>query len=439
MKKTLLLLLLCCAAGIRSQHTISGNFPAEYTWIIAYQLLPGSENFISEAKILEGRFTLNIPKNSATGMYRLVYGVPQEDHYVDVLYNRNEDIELTFEHKQGLAFLSSEENTNLYSYYKEIAAAEQDLMIYYASAKNSPAEFGNLIEKLKRVQENYETRTDHLIAYHFIAANSPYIPTAGESPATYMGKRQSHSLINPDFSDTVLQASDFLKDKFIDYVMPAIQADSIKADVADISVLIAEAAKQIQAENGRFRLKLFYGLWLRLSEAGFYDAAQEVYSGYLKSLAVLHGPLALQEELAALNSLQPGARAPDIIWQKGDETRSLNGLHDADYYVLIFWSSGCSHCLHELPIVHDALREISGIQVIAVGLEDNQTSWLKESAKFPLFEHAISLGKWESRYSKLYAIKKTPTYFVLDADKRILYQPEEYEDLFNYLKNPPKW
>lgn len=73
-------------------------------------------------------------------------------------------------------------------------------------------------------------------------------------------------------------------------------------------------------------------------------------------------------------------------------------------------------------------------KVIAIGLEDNVFNRKIESTKLEGFTHVISLGKWESDYAQLYAINQTPSYFLLDKNKKIVAKPENYEDALALLK-----
>jgi hypothetical protein len=45
------------------------------------------------------------------------------------------------------------------------------------------------------------------------------------------------------------------------------------------------------------------------------------------------------------------------------------------------------------------------------------------------------LGKWESPYADIYDIQQTPTYYVLDNEKRIVARPGDYEEVLKFLKD----
>ena len=107
----------------------------------------------------------------------------------------------------------------------------------------------------------------------------------------------------------------------------------------------------------------------------------------------------------------------------------------AENYILVFWSSGCSHCLKELPQLHSLSQNLNStkFKVVAVGLEENNTKWSSEVKKFPNFINTIKLQKWNNKVVKDYALTSTPTYFVLDQDKKFKFKPEGLKDLEAYL------
>lgn len=147
-----------------------------------------------------------------------------------------------------------------------------------------------------------------------------------------------------------------------------------------------------------------------------------------------NGNQSVIDEIEALSRLRIGAKSPEITWEKDGAIFNLSHVTAGDNYLLIFWSSRCSHCLKELPVLHKELQKYPKVKVLTIGLEDDEVNWKKESTKLPNFEHAIALGKWESNYAKLFAIAKTPTCFILDADKRFIYKPESDKELIDFLK-----
>ena len=96
-----------------AQHTISGVFsPAkDYKVALLYKVTPTVSEYVSNAEVQkDGSFQFNLDSAAASGMYRIVYAVPQEDYNFDVIYNGKEDIVLSFNAETGVDFKSSSEN-----------------------------------------------------------------------------------------------------------------------------------------------------------------------------------------------------------------------------------------------------------------------------------------------------------------------------------------
>jgi len=182
-----ILALLLSLQGF-AQATISGSFtpPEDFSWLVVYQLQTDGQNYIADGRIENGMFSLNLPENSLAGSYRLVYGIPGDQFYFDVIYDAKEDISLLFDKEQGLSFTDSLENELLNSYYQEINATEEQIINSYLDGTANTPEFNNLILRLGQTQENYEDVSDGLIAGHFIKANAPYIPSGSEKFQDYV-------------------------------------------------------------------------------------------------------------------------------------------------------------------------------------------------------------------------------------------------------------
>ena len=62
-------------------------------------------------------------------------------------------------------------------------------------------------------------------------------------------------------------------------------------------------------------------------------------------------------------------------------------------------------------------------------MEENAVRWEQMKKDFPHWHHALGLGKWENKTAKTYSIYSTPSYFVLDKNKKIIEKPALFEDL----------
>lgn len=425
---------ICC---LQAQHTISGNFsPADdYSWLIAYKLNPGAQTYVADTAIKAGKFSLDLPQNAQTGIYRIVYALPQDKFYFDLIYNGKESTALQFSANSGISFSNSQENQLFYGYRRAINALERAVVDFYSQQKKDEPEFLALISKLKGVQESYEERSKGLICHSYIKASRPYIPSTFESAQEYVANKKKAYFTHVDFKDPFLQASEFIRSKVVNYVLTALPLKPMTAEVREREMQnnIQAVNKLLQGVDPEFKTRLYEALWTQLAASGNNATSDFLYGQYLKPLAMANGATEILEKVAVHNRLRLGAVAPEITWEAGTTEKQLRTLEDSECYVLVFWSSTCSHCLAELPVLHEQLRENTAVKVVAIGLEDDTASWDRESAKLSNFEHVLSFGKWESPLAKRYHIERTPTYFVLDKDKRIIAKPEAYEELITFL------
>lgn len=438
MKRFLVLVVYLLGHFTQAQHTISGSFfPAEdYSWLIAYRLKPGTQAYVADTSIEAGKFVMKIPENAPTGTYRMVYAVPQEAYYFDVIYNGKEDVKLNFESDKGVLFNTSQENILFSTYFREINALQQELISYYSAGKTSKADYNSILQKLAKTQKSFEEKSENLLAHEFIKGNRPYIPKQHESVQEYVSNTKKNYFNHLDFKNPVLQSSGFLTDKVTNYVFTALPLDRISKE--ETEKIMQDNIKKVdyftQGVPATFKFHLFYTIWAQASASSFNDTSDFVFSRYLGQLFQPTDNLKIKDEIEIHNRLRLGAEAPVIQWKNGDTVKKLTDLEGYQNYIVVFWSSTCSHCLKELPALHKKLGNTENIKVIAVGLEDDDITWGTESKKLPNFTHAIALGKWESEYADLYDIHATPSYFILDSDKKIVAKPETDKELVEFLE-----
>ena len=66
-------------------------------------------------------------------------------------------------------------------------------------------------------------------------------------------------------------------------------------------------------------------------------------------------------------------------------------------------------------------------------MEEKADTWQNYKQRFPNWHHVLGLNKWENKIARTYQINSTPTYFVLDANKKIIANPEKLVDLKKIL------
>ena len=178
-----------------------------------------------------------------------------------------------------------------------------------------------------------------------------------------------------------------------------------------------------------------------MADLSLESTANYISDTYLLALAEKAQDKKLVSELTKFKTTSIGTIAPDFSLEKtfGDITTKtkLSALNTANEYVIVFWSSACSHCLLEIPQLKEfvKMQKKGKLQVIAIGLEDTPINWKSLVVSYPEFIHVLALGKWTNKLGVLYNVNATPTYFVLDKDKIITAKPNDISELKAYFNN----
>lgn len=424
----ILIFLYCCLlplVGV-SQHSISGTFspPEDYTFAFIYKSTPDGANYIDRAQTdREGNFSIALDSLATPGIYKIVYATPPEENNFDIIYNGKEDVSFSFSLDGGIKFSTSKENMLWAEYVENIQAINNTISNFYASESKNKKEFKSVFKNLTDTQKAFEEQAKGMIAERFVLANKPYIPTQFEDAQTYAQNLKNNFLKHIDFTDVILQSSDFLVDRINTFVFDMIANPSN----ATYQSLIDELDATIGHQDHHFKSILYTNIWQRFVTDNNTEMALYITDKYLLDLAQTDKNQALLNALMAFKNTAIGAKA--VNFEIPLQNTNLHALNSSNQYLLIFWSSSCSHCLKELPQVKALLEGNTNIQVVAVGLEDDELQWQQETIKYPDFIHVINLGKWNSDLVKAYNIQSTPTYFLLDANKVIIEKPNDFEAL----------
>ena len=430
----ILFLLLFFPFIIFSQHTIKVTFsPAnDFTWAILYKNAPTNTKYIAQSRIVDGDLVFILDEEATTGIYKLVYAVPQNDYNFDIIYNGKEDIELTFNLIDGVVFQKSDENIMLQSYLTEMTLLGNDIETKYLEESTEDT-MSFIFKKQKKLQRSYEEKSEGTLVNHFIKANQPYIPNELETLGDYIKNVTADYFTNIQFNDEVLQSSNFLIEKSLAYINGTVTEGISKEQSLKNNVDKVEDQTRLLDLN--FQKYFIEKLWQNLVNYNLISTANYLAERYLIPIANQLNDTVLVLKLTQFKNLSIGNPAPDFILDDGSG-KKLSELDIAENYILVFWSSGCSHCLKEIPQLYQLSEELNSTKykVIAIGLEEDTFKWTNEVIKYPNFINVIKLKKWNNTIVSEYGLTSTPTYFVLDKDKKFIAKPESFDDLKAYLK-----
>ncbi|EKF54184.1 redoxin domain-containing protein [Galbibacter marinus] len=431
--KNILTFLLLLPLFINAQYTISGTFePANtFTTVYLYQINPQAENFlnyISHKRLDENsKVSIDLPKELTPGMYQLNFGIPRADYHFNFIYNGKEDIVFQYSQEDGVSYLESQENM-VYLEYLHKSQMTNELLsaVFYPDV--SEKDYKAVFEAIAEIQHHFELRSMGLLARSFIRSGRSPIPDHQIGPNEYIALEKEHYFDYINYNDKTLQNSFRLVNLSILYVLKFNQEQQTDVYIENIG----EVMRRI-GEDLNLKKEVATRLWVNFSSDADNTLANYIADTYLFPAAKKTGDYKLITEIEQFQATALGSEAPDFQVSDG---KKLSDLNKAKQYVLIFWSSTCSHCLKEIPQIHELVdaMDSKNLEVIAFGLEDQLYPWKATIEDYPNFIHIYGEGKWDNKTAEAYNITSTPTYFVLDKDKIIRSKPESLEELLEILK-----
>lgn len=435
--RNLYILLFIIPLSVFPQHSINGTFsPAsDYTYAFLYHATPTGSDYVDRVRIdTEGHFTIPLDSSTTAGIYKIVYAIPPEDNNFDLIYNGKESISLDFSSDKGLEFTDSNENKLWSSYTNSIDMVNRTISNYYTQESTDKKAFRDIFKTLKDTQSAFEEASKGTLAATFIKANTPYIPESYEDVSTYSKNLKQNFLAHVNFSDHLLQSSDFLVDRVLAFIFGMTINTSNEAYKADIDHVM----NKIGEGNTELKTMLMEIVWSRFKNMDNTEVANYISDKYLMELSKTTKYQALTNRLVAYQNNTVGQKAQNFdltLSEKG--ATSITTLHDlniAEEYLVVFWSSTCGHCLDELPKVKTMLASKPNIKVIAIGLEDEAEGWKNAIGNYPDFIHVLGLGRWDNPISDAYGVTATPTYVLLDTNKTIIAKPYDFQALEKVLE-----
>ncbi|MEZ4807537.1 MAG: TlpA disulfide reductase family protein [Flavobacteriales bacterium] len=147
----------------------------------------------------------------------------------------------------------------------------------------------------------------------------------------------------------------------------------------------------------------------------------------------------LRSVAADLIRVTVGARAPEILLptSTGDTVHVTDMLGRNTFTCLFFYSSTCDHCHAQLPglrVLYDELHE-RGFELVGIALDADTAEFnamiAEEHIMWPSYTEAIG---WGSKAAKAYAVKSTPSFFLLSREGSIVAKPQDHEELRSFLE-----
>lgn len=457
MKKILALFVFITSIA-QAQYIIKGTMtpPEKSDWVILYKIEGAKQKFITNSTIKTetldiggqkqtiGRFELQLPETATKGSYRVTYR-DKGAGFIDFLFNK-ENVEFVFNPQypdQSIVFTKSIEN-KVYREYLEALALSQSkidgIQMDYIRVKDKKKkkDYKKAIEEIENVQDIYESKSKGMLANAFIqSSKSQNASSILDDTQEYLNSVVGNFFSNVDFKSPELYNSSFLIDKITDYVFllntseeQSLQQKLYKESIIKVMEKIG-SNKKLKKEVSEFLIERFTAA----RNSGITDWLFEAY--YDKLPDDMQSAEFRKDKIDLLRA-SVGRVAPDFGWKEDGKDVRLSTLKDGEKYLLIFWSTGCSHCLEEIPIIYKYMKTQNEISVVAFGIEHEEFEWNEYIKKLYGWHNVMGThpdNKWDNETVKTYQLLGTPSYIILDKNKKIIAMPNSFKDVKAYFNN----
>lgn len=448
MKKilTFLALLVFLQSQAQDSIVIKGEFKnnTRYAKMIVTKFGVGSIP-IAAVPIQEGKFSISAPMDIEPGIYRFQYSQTSND-FVDIIINGKEkeiefSINLLLNENKSPQFTKSNENKIWYGYLGQSQKQLQKIELLnqflgaYPNATDKIVVQGSQALALEKL--NYDRQKNLFLNQNadswaaLLIKNRPYYFTnAKEDWRIQNFEKKQHfwdqiNTTNPRLLNTPLYTELILE--YLKYYMNP----EMKFSEAEMNEGFKKSVDTIMTKfSGNKETEKFALKYLQL---GFKEIDKEEVLQYIdqkyQALAVQcqddTEKTAFEKRMASYAAMKSGNQAPDILFENNTSLYDIK----SEQSLVVFWASWCPHCQEELPKVENWAKENPTTKVIAISLDENKTEYDLAIKQFPSLFHSTDLKKWNGKAVKDYFVYGTPTFILLDSQKKILKKASTFEML----------
>ena len=238
-----------------------------------------------------------------------------------------------------------------------------------------------------------------------------------------------------DFNDTSLISSKTMSDKLVDFFFSFTDGDEQRFDSLSIAGL------GVVLDKAKINMRM-YEYILEFALNGYTSMGRDRVTDFLLNYPQLaEGEITMEEGLRLDSITEPyqkvkvGAMAPDYAGVTIDGKRYCLYNSNAKRYIIVFWSTDCEYCHDFLVQIRKHLDLKSDFELVTFALAENKDEVIKAVKKMRLpGYHFFDDLRWEGKAFLDYHITSTPTVFVLDENKYIVYKPYDWHELKEWLK-----
>ena len=416
------------------------NLPQQKVYLNAYTGLY-MEVLDSVMMTQDKRVDFNTPLEK--GMYQL------ETEYGSTLDFLYDDSSVKFVVKDfydlsSVEFINSQLNTDWYAYlnFKENILNSLDILKPILREYDKNSEFYmNAKNEYKSLQDKFISFTDSLLVHDNYASNLIKVDRLTPSNLDDDFDKQRNYLNanffnDVDFNDLSLIPTNVLTTKIIDFL--SLQQKSGQNHDEQIMAFI------LGIDNVLYRASVNYDMYKFIFQyliEGFNELGYETVIDYMTRIPYSEEMDCTEEQYDELLSIvefnsrvRIGSIAENISGKTiFDEDFDMYSI-DKDFTIVYFWSYTCEHCRDNIKYLKRFLDENNNFSLIAVSVKGDikKIKNLVKKEKIDGFFYHDGM-EWDSPYVLDYAVTATPSFFILDKDKKILYKPFDFKELTDFV------
>jgi thiol-disulfide isomerase/thioredoxin len=398
--------------------------------------------------IKNNAFRITAPIDIEPGVYRFQYS-QSANEYVDVIINGVEkniafSLDLLSEPEQRKPiFTQSQENQSWYSYQNQsqlqlqkIAALQQAVALY----PNTTDKIVSQLQKAIQIEQaNYKNQEKtFLMANKYtwsanMVANKPvYFTNPKVDWRIQDYERNRHFWDNINTSNPVLINSPLYTELILEYLKYYMNPEmhfgeeemneGFKKSV-DITM------QRFSANEVTKKFALQY-LQLGFKEIGNEKVLQYIDEKYQELAAQCQDETdkaAFDKRMAGYVAMKESMQAPNITFTNNSTLYDIQ----SEQTLVVFWASWCPHCQEELPKVNAWAKENPNTKVVGISLDDDEEAYENAIQQFPVIFHNCDFKKWGGKAVNDYFINATPTFILLDKDKKIQSKHAAFNNLLS--------
>jgi peroxiredoxin len=426
MKKIYTISALLAAFSLQAQFTVTIQAPADFKDqdAILYTLNGSKDIIFSKEQSKNNVWTFKYPKNYM-GMMK-VYFPNSNNTFNFISENKNVNVKLETQTNKVKDIVYLDEANNIMSKLQEgsqkkelILPALSQIKEYYKENTDFGKALKTEINRLSGSSEGID-QNQHPFIYYYNTNYSKYLSNDASK------KVNQDEVINfLDKSNDMLETSSLLRPILVSYLN--------SGGNTNVTASVDKLLDRLKVETPRGQTVL--SELIDIFDVYEMQEFKDKYLGLAKNLKCTITDR-LASTLKSNANVEIGAAFPNNKFQSPVNS-TAKSLYDikADKKIIIFWSSTCSHCEEELPKLLAKYNDLKAknIQVVGLSLDVDKDSYSKKISAFPWVNDSELRG-WNSSYVDTYNVHATPTYFILDANNKIINKPEHVGDVLEYFK-----